>query len=174
MPEEVEKQQGEESQKVQETPKVEEAPKGKTFDEDYVKELRRESAGYRSQLRSVEQERDSALSELEELRGGSKETSSRATQLEQENARLKVALEKGLPADLVPRLVGTNVEELAADADALLSLIGPERKAIHDNGTRQKIDPPDLDTQILEAEKANNWTLARTLKTQKAFRLAND
>jgi len=125
MPEEVEKQQGEESQKVQETPKVEEAPKGKTFDEDYVKELRRESAGYRSQLRSVEQERDSALSELEELRGGSKETSSRATQLEQENARLKVALEKGLPADLVPRLVGTNVEELAADADALLSLIVP-------------------------------------------------
>jgi len=172
MPEEVEKQE----QKVTETQEVtetKEAPKGKTFDEDYVKELRRESAGYRSQLRNVEQERDSALAELEELRGGSKEVSSRVGTLEQENARLKVALEKGLPADLVPRLVGTNAEELAADADALLALIGPGQKAIHDNGTRQKIEPPDLDTQILEAEKTNNWTLARALKSQKAYRLAN-
>jgi predicted nuclease with TOPRIM domain len=163
MPEETEGAQKIESQ---------EAPKGKTFDEDYVKELRRESAGYRSQLRNVETERDSALSELEGLRGGSQETTARVSQLELENARLKVALDKGLPKDLVPRLVGTTEEELAADADSLLTLLGPERKGINDNGTREKVTAPDLKTQIMEAEKAKDWALARQLKSRLAFEQA--
>jgi hypothetical protein len=156
---------------TQEVPK-DEAPKGKTYDEDYVKELRRESAGYRTQLRNVEQERDSALAELEEAKGGSKETSTRLTDLEKENARLKVALDKGLPKDLVARLVGNTEEELATDADALLALLGPQQKGIHDNGARQKVDPPDLRTQIVEAEKAGDWNKARTLKSQLAFEQA--
>jgi len=170
MAEEVDTQEVTESQ---EETKTESVKQGKTFDENYVKELRRESAGYRSSLRQAEQERDAALAELEEARGGSKEVSGRVESLESENARLRVALEKGLPADLVPRLVGTTAEELAADADSLLALIGPERKGIHDQGPRQKIEAPDLDTQIVEAERAGNWPLARTLKSQKAYRLAN-
>jgi hypothetical protein len=147
-------------------------PTGKTYDEDYVKELRRESAGYRTNLRSVETERDNALAELEQARGGSQETTARVSQLELDNARLTVALEKGLPKDLVPRLVGTTVEELAADADSLLTLLGPERKGLNDNGTRGNPPAPDIKTQIVEAEKAGNWPLARQLKTRLAYEQA--
>lgn len=168
----------EQAPEQQETPKVtqeapKEEPKGKTYDEDYVKDLRRESAGYRTQLRNVEQERDSALAELESLRGGKTETEGRVGELERENARLKVALDKGLPKDLVPRLVGSNEEELAADADSLLALLGPQRKGEHDNGPRQTVNPPDLRTQIAEAEMAKNWSLARTLKSKLAYEQAN-
>ncbi len=41
------------------------------------------------------------------------------------NARLRVATTKGLPAELVDRLQGATEEELAADAEKLLSLIKP-------------------------------------------------
>jgi len=172
MPEET-KTEETEVKETQEVTETKEAPKGKTYDEDYVKELRRESAGYRTQLRNVEQERDRALAELEEAKGGSKETSSRLTDLERENARLKVALDKGLPKDLVPRLVGNTEEELATDADSLLALLGPQQKGIHDNGPRPKVDPPDLRTRIVEAEKAGDWNTARSLKSQLAFEQAN-
>jgi len=46
------------------------------------------------------------------------------TPLQAENTRLKVALAKGLPADLADRLKGDTPEEIAADADALLALVG--------------------------------------------------
>lgn len=52
------------------------------------------------------------------------EAAAKLTPLQQENARLKVAIEKGLPANLIGRLQGDTPEALAADADALLSLIG--------------------------------------------------
>ena len=149
------------------------AKQGKSYDEDYVKDLRRESAGYRTQLRNVEQERDAALERIKELQGGTEEVSGRASELEKENARLKVALDKGLPKDLVPRLVGNTEEELAADADSLLALIGPDRRGNNDNGPRKNLEAPDIDTQIAEAERAQNWTLARTLKTQKVFQANN-
>jgi hypothetical protein len=153
-----------EVEETKETPK-EEAPK----DDEQVKKLRREAAGYRTQLRNAESERDAALADLEKAREGTEGTSARVTDLERENAKLKVALDKGLPKELVPRLVGNTEEELATDADSLLALLGPERKGSNDNGTRQKIEPPDLRTQIAEAEKAGNWTLARQLKSRMAF-----
>jgi chromosome segregation ATPase len=171
MPEETEVPT-EETEEVQETSQeTKEEKKDETPDE--IKNLRREAAGYRTRLRTVEKERDDALTELKEAREGSEGTSARVTDLERENARLKVAIDKGVPKELVSRLVGSNEEELAADADQLLALLGPERKGLHDNGTRQTIEPPDLDTQIAEAEKAGNWPLARTLKSHKAFKQAN-
>lgn len=39
-------------------------------------------------------------------------------------ARTQVAYEKGIPAELVPRLRGDTREELEADADALLEIVG--------------------------------------------------
>lgn len=44
-------------------------------------------------------------------------------------ARLRVAVAKGLPADLAERLRGTTEEELAADADTLLALLAPKDTA---------------------------------------------
>ena len=45
-----------------------------------------------------------------------------------EALRYKVAAAKGLPADLIPRLVGDTEEALAADADALLTLVKKQPK----------------------------------------------
>jgi DNA repair exonuclease SbcCD ATPase subunit len=45
----------------------------------------------------------------------------RATKAEAQAARLEVALDKGLTSVQARRLVGTNAEELAADADDLLA-----------------------------------------------------
>lgn len=47
-----------------------------------------------------------------------------ASTLTDENARLKVALKKGLSLEQAERLRGTTSEELEADADTLLSLFG--------------------------------------------------
>lgn len=54
------------------------------------------------------------------------------TPLQAENARLKVALAKGLPADLADRLKGDTPEEIAADADALLALVGTAQQQVPD------------------------------------------
>ena len=45
--------------------------------------------------------------------------------LQAENLRLKVAIAKGLPANLIGRLQGSTQEELEKDADTLLSLVKP-------------------------------------------------
>ena len=42
-----------------------------------------------------------------------------------ENLRLRVAIEKKLPAELIDRLRGGTQEEMAADADKLLELVAP-------------------------------------------------
>lgn len=41
------------------------------------------------------------------------------------NTRQQVAMQKGIPADLVDRLQGASAEELTADADRLLAFIKP-------------------------------------------------
>lgn len=46
-----------------------------------------------------------------------------------ENLKLRVALEKGLPMDLIDRLRGEDAEALAADADELLKLVKPDPDA---------------------------------------------
>lgn len=46
------------------------------------------------------------------------------TQLEAENLRLQVALELGLPAQVASRLQGGTREELLADAEAFMKLLG--------------------------------------------------
>lgn len=49
------------------------------------------------------------------------------TALEAENLRLKVAVKHGLPESLVKRLTGTTEDELLADAEELLELIGGKK-----------------------------------------------
>lgn len=49
----------------------------------------------------------------------------RANEAEARELRARVALAKGLPADLAERLRGTTEEELTADADELLTLLKP-------------------------------------------------
>lgn len=63
------------------------------------------------------------LSDLERAQRERDEAQSRLREFEQANLRQRVALAKGLPADLVDRLRGETEAEVAADADALLALV---------------------------------------------------
>jgi len=62
-------------------------------------------------------------SEVEKARGEAAEAVKQVAEVEARAARLQVALDKGLPVDLVDRLRGDDAESLSADADALLALI---------------------------------------------------
>jgi|SRR5690348_4325158 len=52
--------------------------------------------------------------------------------LEGENMRLRVALAKGIPLEHIGRLQGSTEEELSADADALLGLVGGQSQQVPD------------------------------------------
>lgn len=67
-----------------------------------------------------------AAARLAQLEESQKSFEARIPELERENARLRVALAKGLPVDLVDRLRGDTEDELAADADSLLALVKPD------------------------------------------------
>jgi hypothetical protein len=68
---------------------------------------------------------DRDLSELERLQRDRDELSKKLPATELRAARFEVALDKGLPKELAARLQGSTVEEMAADADALLALMRP-------------------------------------------------
>lgn len=78
----------------------------------------------------AKQYEDRDKTEAQRLEERATAAESRLGPIEQENARLRVALSKGLPADLVDRLRGQTPEELSADADALLALVGPTRSPV--------------------------------------------
>lgn len=107
----------------------------KTFDAEYVANLRKEAARYRTEakanaeaarkLAEVEQ-RD--MSELEKLQKALADERAQREQSEAAALRQSVALAKKLPLELVDRLRGATREELEADAEALLALVnGPRR-----------------------------------------------
>lgn len=63
------------------------------------------------------------LSDVEKAQKAAADATSRLALYETTVLRQKVALEKGVPAALVGRLVGITEDEIAADADALLALV---------------------------------------------------
>lgn len=91
--------------------------------------------------------------------------------LSAENVRLKVAIEKGLPATLAARLQGATKEELEADADTLLGMVATgSAGGMRPNpaqGTSGGGNGPSLDDQIAQARKDGNVKLAIRLQSQK-------
>lgn len=63
------------------------------------------------------------LSELEKAQRAANEATARLAEYEKTTIRQRVALTKGVPADLVDRLRGDTEDEIAADADALMALV---------------------------------------------------
>lgn len=102
-----------------------EQPEPKTFDEAYVKQLREESASYRTKLREAEDRLKEAKTpeEVEAIRqemakereDADKKAAEEAHQLMVEN----VALTYKLPPKLAKKLAGSTREELEADAKEL-------------------------------------------------------
>lgn len=108
-------------------------PPGKGVDDPETVEA------WRSKAREWEKrarENIGALKELDELKAArmteeeKREAARQAVERERdelkaENLRIKVALAKGLPANLASRLQGATQEDLEADADALKALLNP-------------------------------------------------
>lgn len=63
------------------------------------------------------------LTDIEKATQRATDAETRANKLEQTALRQKVALSKGLPANLVDRLQGDDEDSLTADADSLLALL---------------------------------------------------
>lgn len=115
--------------------KSQEGDGGKTFDAEYVKKLRDEAARYRTEAKA----NADAAKRLADLEDADKTEQQKLTdQLAQATterdeavasaARLRVAVSKGLPADLVDRLRGDTEDELAEDADKLLALVAKDER----------------------------------------------
>lgn len=87
----------------------------------------------------------------------------RAETAEQAATRLRVALSKGLPADLADRLRGDDEAALSADADALLALVTPATADV-DNSTPGP--RPDMTQGRGAATPLNGDPLLRDLKSK--------
>lgn len=103
-----------------------------TFDAEYVKKLRAESAKHRTEAkanaeaaRRLAELEESQKTEQQKLAERAEAADSRTAELERENLHLRTALEKGLPLELVDRLRGDTPDEVAADAETLLTLVAP-------------------------------------------------
>lgn len=87
-----------------------------------------------SKLDEIEQANQS---ELEKANGKATELGDENASLKVENLRIKVALAKDVPADLIDRLRGETKEELEADADDLLKRVKPKDATDFDGGARK-------------------------------------
>ena len=71
-----------------------------------------------ARLKEIE---DANLSEIEKAQRDAEEYRSKLASLQVENARSRIALEKGVPSDLIEFIVGEDEEQMAAKADLLMS-----------------------------------------------------
>lgn len=85
---------------------------------DARKAAERTAAEYAAKLKEIE---DANLSELERTKKAAEESAAELARLRTENIRTKVALDKGVPADLVEFLSGDTEGDIAAKADLLLA-----------------------------------------------------
>jgi hypothetical protein len=83
--------------------------------------------------------------DLERVTGERDTFKTTAEQSQAENLRLRVALEKSLPAELIDRLRGGTKEEMEADADQLLELVAARREEPAFNGGARTAAQPDDD-----------------------------
>jgi len=143
-------------QVAESTPQPQEGqPEPTTFDAEYVKNLRAQAAKYRTEakanadaaarLAALEESQKTEAQKLAEERDAIK---AERDALRGEAMRARVALSKGLAADLADRLRGSTEEELSEDADRLLALVkpaGPPRFGDADLGVRTPTPAADGD-----------------------------
>ena len=78
----------------------------------------RQLAEAAAKLKEIE---DANLSEIEKAKRDADEARAQLAALQREGARSRIALEKGVPSDLIEFIVGDNEEQMAAKADLLMS-----------------------------------------------------
>lgn len=91
-------------------------------------ELKEIKGQYEKMLAAQKQREEEDLKKREEWKTIAETREKELTASQVENMRLRVAMEKGLPSDLVDRLQGNTLEDISADAEKLLPLIAPEKR----------------------------------------------
>ena len=89
-----------------------------TTEPTQVEAAERRFAEAEARLKEIE---DANLSELQKAQRDADEYRSKLASLQVENARSRIALEKGVPSDLIEFIVGEDEEQMAAKADLLMS-----------------------------------------------------
>lgn len=140
-------------QKAEPAPTTDDAGKaGKTFDEAYVRSLRKEAADNRKALEAatarLQELEDRDKSETEKLAARAAESEARAVEAEARLLRLEVAAERNMKASAVPLLHGSTREEIEASADQLSAFAQDNAKPAtgFDGGARKTPDetkPPE-------------------------------
>lgn len=113
----------------------------------------REAESLRLKLREFE---DRDKTELQKLTEAHQSAARDAAEARAEAMRYRVAVAKGVPAELAERLRGQTAEELEADADKLLSLLGSSlangKPPSFDSGARTTAgQPTDMNALIRRA-----------------------
>jgi hypothetical protein len=101
-------------------------------------ELAELKAAQMTEVERVKAEAEAARAELEAARAEAKNANTRAL-------RIKVGTEKGLPSPLIDRLTGEDEESIAADADAILSVMPKPAAPGGSNPPGEAPDPKDSD-----------------------------
>jgi hypothetical protein len=144
---------GQEPEAPAEAPEAEATPESKpskTFDADYVKQLRAEAARYRTEAQEaksrVEEFESANQSELEKLTGKLNKEAEARKAAETSLLRFQVAADKQIPSDALDLLTGNTREELEAKADKLLELTQnrnePTPDPDFDGGAREPAPDP--------------------------------
>jgi len=105
----------------------------------------KQNADAAKRLAEIEESQKSAEQKAAERTRIAEETAAKAAT---EAAKLRVGIAKGLPADLVDRLVGNTPEELAEDADRLLALIKPAAPSFDAGARTTAAAPTDMNALI--------------------------
>lgn len=116
----------------------------KTFDEAYVRELRTQSAGYRTRLKEVE-EKLATMKSTEEVDELVNTLKSERETVERNLLVENVALKFKLPEALAKRLTGDTREALEADAKELATLVGVQPGEDDDTRLEGGLSPRDRD-----------------------------
>lgn len=123
----------------------------------FAREHERSAKANAAAARKLQEIEDAAKSQAEKDAEAKAAAEARAAKAEADLARLKVATAKGIPLELVDRLIGADETELAADADRLLSVIKPATPAAPggsaDGGPQgAPPKPAALEARIAEAQ----------------------
>lgn len=138
------------AEETQETP-----TETKTFSQDEVNTL---LAAEKRKIRSQFEDYDSIREKAElasELETQLAEAVARADSAEVANLKYSVAIDKGVPADL---LTGNTAEELEAHAEKLLSFRGempPARRETHSSGNSGSASGTDIYERAAQALRSN-------------------
>ncbi len=108
----------------------------------------KEAEKNRLRLKEVD---DAKLSEIEKAQRDAADAAQELATLRRDSLRQKVALDAGLPAKWVGRLIGDSEDELAADAAAILADLNKTRKPAPDASQGARTSALSADDQLYES-----------------------